>query len=68
MKPTRRMFQVLLIRDQHRLPSRWFRSEQQAQFYCSEYNRIIEQEQQDASRAIYQPVEVAGSGGRWRAN
>ncbi len=58
MLPTRKLFQVLVVRENQTLPSRWFPTEMQAQFFCSEYNRIVEQEAKDLTRATYQPVEV----------
>lgn len=58
MKPTHRMFQVFLVQDNQTLPSRCFPNEKQAQFYCDEFNRIVEQQRQSARHATYQPIEV----------
>ncbi|GEM_PF-1548673 len=55
MKPTKKLFQVVLVRDNQSSPSRWFQNESQAQFYCSEYNRIVNQER---IQATYQQVEL----------
>lgn len=55
MQPTRKLFQIILVRDNRPSPSRWFQSEAQAQFYCEEFNRVIDREK---TLATYQPVEL----------
>lgn len=60
MRPTRKMFQILVVRNNQTLPSRWFPNEQQAQFYCHEYNRIVDNEARAQEKAYYQPVEIPG--------